>query len=360
MTAAPASAVAEEDYTLFVGVDEMKVSIESGNLTLAVVTSDWPRLIFWHTVDPFSPTFDIGVPKMYLFNDTDGDGRFCRAEAAHTVHLDSNHARWNRSTVRSDYSPTYGESVMFSMNATVDAYSVAPEAVPSVSSWGNVTFWFCLTENGSVHENPAGPHAVPGKTSLFMNMTVEVLNGTDLQAIAVETFVQAGATTNSFMVLEDGDGGGVSAVLSARVDETAEGEDYTRPINSTTNPVQCVDMAKEDGTVQAYYDWDAVARGGDGGSVAVNASCFTTGTGLMLHSAMLLGNGTVSISLGSSLGLIESGFVGTMTDWLKEHSTAVLTVALVGASAVVVAVHVVLRRRRKSRGEPPEAGPGIR
>jgi len=355
-TAPLASASAQEDYTLFVSVDETKVSIESGNLTVGVVTSDWPRLVFWHTVDPFSPTFDIGIPTLYLFNDTDGDGRFCRAETLCTVYLDSNHVEWNRSTVRSDYSVTAGESVMFSMEATTHAYNATSETTPSVQDWANVTLWFCLAENELEYENPAGPHVVSGKTSLFMNITIDVNNRTDFQMLAIETFVQGGATTNSFHILEDGDDGEVSAVLSARVDETTGSDEFTRPMNSTTSPVQCIDLAKEDGTVQAFYDWDSVARNGSGDvdGVMVNSSCYTTGIGLVLHSAMNLTNDTMSISVGSSLGLIESGFVGTMTDWVREHSSTVIAMTIAAAAVVVVLIHIALRRRRKKKGDRQE------
>ena len=349
---APFSAADDEqdDYAMFVNVDDTKVSIVSGNLTVAV-TRDWPRVVFQHSVDPFSPTFDIGFPKLYLFNDTDGDGRFCRSEAVYTVFLDSNHVEWNLSSVESGFTYEEGKFVVFSMSAQADAYNSTLDAPPSVESWANMTFWFRLTENEVGYETPVGVHVVPGKTSLFVNMSVDVTNRTETQCLAVERFVQGGAMTNMFHLLEDGPQGAVAASLSARVDESLEGEDFTRPLNGTTSHVQCIDLAKEDGTVQAYYQWGSAALDSSGNQsvVAVNSSCYTTGVGLILHSALQLSNGTLSFTLDSSLGIVESGFVGSMTDWLKDNSLAVAVTGTVVVACLVIGFHILLRRRRLRR-----------
>lgn len=340
----------QDDFTLFVGVDETKVSIVSGNLSVAV-TRDWPRIVFWHTVDPFSPTFDIGFPKLYLFNDTDGDGRFCRSETEYTVFLDSNHVYWNLSSVHSDFDSLMGEFVMFSMSAQADAYNSTLDAPPAIESWANVTFWFCLAEHDATYEGSAGPHTVSGRIEMFVNMTVEVTNRTDAEAVAVERLIQGGGATNMFHMLEDGPSGGVDAILSGRVDESVDDEGFTRPLNGTIAPTQSVELAKDDGTVQAFYRWDAEGLDLVFGSagIAVNSSCFTTGTGLMLHSALPLSNGTAAFSFGSSLGIVEDGFIGRMSEWLKEHSTAVAAVGIIAVAVSVVGLHMVLRRRRLRR-----------
>ena len=345
----------DDGYAMFVSVDETKVSIISGNLTVAV-TRDWPRLVFWHSVDPFSPTFEVGFPKMYLFNDTDGDGRFCRAEAVYTVFLDSNHVEWNLSSVQSGFDDDLGEFVMFSMRTRADAYDSTLDAPPTVESWADVTFWFCVAERATTYENPAGSHSLSGRTDAFVNLTVEVTNRTELQALAVERFLQGGGSTDEFHILEDGPEGGVSAVLSGRVDESVGDENFTRPLNCTDSPTQCVEFAKDDGTVQASYRWgsEAADRSGQIPGIQMNSTCFTTGVGLMLHSALPLENGTVSFSHDSSIGILEEGFVGAMTDWLKENALAVAVVAAAAAAVAVVALHIALRRRRlggRSQGD---------
>ena len=344
----PVAAGEDDDgYAMFVSVDETKVSIISGNLTVAV-TRDWPRLVFWHSVDPFSPTFEVGFPKMYLFNDTDGDGRFCRAEAVYTIFLDSNHVEWNLSSVQSDFDDDMGEFVMFSMRARADAYSSAIEESLAVESWANVTFWFCIAEGATTYENPAGAHSLSGKTDAFVNMTVEVTNRTEFQSLAVERFLQGGGSTDEFHILEDGPEGGVSAVLSGRVDESVGDEDFMRPLNGTDSPTQCVEFAKDDGAVQAFYRWgsEAADRSGLVPGIHMNSTCFTTGVGLMLHSSLPLENGTVSFSHDSSIGIQEEGFVGAMTDWVKENVLAVAVVAAATAAVAVVVLHIALRRRR--------------
>ena len=349
----------QDEYAMFVSVDETKVSVISGNLTLAVPRDSWPRLVFWHTVDPFSPTFDIGFPEIHLFNDTDLDGRFDQSEGVFTAYLDSNHAEWNLSPVESGFTSDLGEFVMFSMSAMVDAYNETLDAPPAVDSWANVTFWFRLAENEVEYENPAGAHTVSGKTEVFVNMTMEVINGTGFGCIAIERSLQGGGTANMFHVLEDGPGSEATAVLSARVDQSIEGENVTMPLNQTDSSTQCIDIAHEDGTVQAFLHWGSAALdlSGEGRAMELNSSCFTTGTGLMLHSVLPLSNGTMSFSLDSSAGIEESGFVGGVTDWVKEVGVALAIAVAAAAVAVVVALHVFLRRRRQKRGSAGPKGP---
>lgn len=345
----------EDDFAIFVSVDETKVSIVSGNLTVAV-TRDWPRLLFWHSMDPFSPTFEVGFPKLYLFNDTDGDGRFCRSEAVYTVYLDSNRVEWNLSSVSSDYDAELGESVSFSMSALASAFNSTLDAPPAVESWANVTFWFRVAENPTTFSNPAGSYDLSGKTDMLVSMSIEVTNRTEFDAVALERFLQGGGTTEMFQILEDGPGGPVSAVLSGRVDESVGDENFTRPLNGTDSAVQSIDFAKEDGTVQAFYSWgsEAADMGGAAPGVHLNSSCFTTGAGLILHSVIPLSNGTVSVSHDSSVGLAEEGFMGAMTDWIREHSLALASAGAVGAAMVVIALYLVLRRRQLGRGGADE------
>lgn len=341
----------EEEYGLFVSVDETKVNVISGNLTLSVPSDSWPRMVFWHTVDPFSPTFDIGFPKMYLFNDSDQDGVFCRSEAVYTAYLDASHAEWIRSSVVSGFGANLGKFVTFSMTASVDAYNETLDAPPVVECWANVTFWFRLTENAVEYENPVGTHVVSGKTEMFVNMTVDVTNRTSFECVAVERSLQGGATTSLFHVMEDGPGSEVTATLSARVDEAVEGDNFTRPLNTTESPTQCIEVVHEDGMAQASYCWGSAALDMSDGRSAVplNSSCYTTGAGLILDSALLLSNGTLSFSLDSGIGIVESGFVGSVTDWVREAGVALVIAVAAAVAAVVIAAHVVLRRRRQKR-----------
>lgn len=353
----PCSCVSGDDgddgYEFNVYPDETKVSIVSGNLTVAV-TRDWPRVIFQHSTDLFSPTFDIGFPKIHLFNDTDGDGRFSRSESSCTVYLDSNRVEWNLSAVEPQSTDALGRHVMFSMKARADAYNETLDAPPCIEDWADLTFWFCLAENSAEYVNPAGTHGVAGKTSVFVNMTVDVLNRTGLGFMAVERSIQGGGSTNMFHLLEDGPGGAVQAVLSAWVDEGLEDYEFTRPLNSTSSSTQMTDLAKEDGTVQAFYRWGSAAEvsRADAASATVNSSCFTTGTGLVLHSVLPLSNETPSFSLDSSLGIDEDGFAGSVTERVKDMGPEFIALTVAVVSLSVVAAAMMVRRRRKRTNGP--------
>jgi hypothetical protein len=337
--------------------DDTKVSLISGNLTVAV-TRDWPRVIFWHTVDPFSPTFDVGFPKMYLFDDANGDGYFSRPEASFTVYLDSNHVVWSLSPVVLDYDPGLGDYVEFSMSATVHAYNSSVDEVPVVEDWANVTFVFCIAQNDRSIATPVGDYCVCGGTEFLLKMSVEILNHTQFDSVAVEKTLQGGGTTNMFHVRDDGPDGGIDVKLSARVDDTLQGEDFMRPLNSTIFARQQVDFAKEDDTVQAFYTWEYLSQVEGNGSTlheVAKSSCYTTGTGLILHSTVPLSGDAESFLQVFSVGILEEGFTGRIRDWIKENALAFTITVLAVTSVGILSLHVLLRRRRLGREPPGDA-----
>jgi hypothetical protein len=341
----------DDDQKLFISVDDTKVNLISGNLTIAV-TRSWPRVIFWHTVDPFSPTFDVGFPRLLLFNDTDTDGYYDRSEAIWTAYLDSNHAKWNLSSVLLDYSDDLGEYAEFSLSAIVNVYNLSVDEVPVVENWGRVTFWFCIYEKSQMVYNPVGDYLIRGGLDFLMNMTFEIFNRTHLQAIAIEKSLQGGGTTNMFHIREDGPDGPVSTKLSARVDETLIPENFTRPLNATSYARQQIDFAKEDDTVQAFYSWDFLEAVSDNGSStfsAVKSSCCTNGAGLTLYSTIGLVNGTGSCVHFSAVGILEEGFVGKITDWIKEYAIGFGIALLAVIAVAIVALHITLRTRRRAK-----------
>ena len=345
------------DYTLYISVDETKVSMISGNFSV-VVTRDWPRIIFWHTVDPFSPTFEASFPRIHLFNDSDDDGIFCRSEAVGTVFFDSNHASWDLSSIISDYTPDMGEYAMFSMSAETSVYNVSGEGPAIIENWANITFCFCVTERSVTYTAPTGTYMVSGKTELRVNMTIQINNSTSAGYIALERFLQGGGTTNSFMVTEDDlRFDEVLSLLSGWDDETPLGANYTRPLRQTDDVVQRIMYTKADKTAQAHFLWGTAALMGNGSSSfdhILGSSCYTTGAGLMLHSALPLSNDTYSIESEAIIGIDESGFVGGVSDWIKEY-LPVFVGLIVAATVSVLAFYLIRRKRRiKHKTEPAD------
>jgi len=109
----------DEDEVPFLShsVDDYKTAFVSGNLT-AAVTHDWPRVAFYHTNDRFSPTFEIGMPVIYLFNDTNEDGIFARSEATYVAYLDSlRNVTWDISLVLMGVDPVTGQFALLNRSA---------------------------------------------------------------------------------------------------------------------------------------------------------------------------------------------------------------------------------------------------
>jgi len=351
-----------EEYTLFVKPDSTKVSIESGNLTMAVMWG-WPRVCFWHTTDLLSPTFEVGFPRMYLFNDTDGNGMFSRSEANLTVFMDRYYADWVLSPVELSYNAELGEFARFSMYSNVSAYDPSGDGPPRIEDLANVTFSFAIAENPVVHESSPGTYVVDGKTNLWVGISVQLLNHTNLSCLATETFLQGGASTMLFNISgQAGLTGNEPLILSARTDETVLGGNFTRPLNETGASHLSIGYAKEDGEVRAFYARSSEATYGLDNTTAnstIPSSCYTTGSGLVLHSVMQVDEAPDSISVDSYLGIYDENFTARIRDLVKENLP--VFAGIVGLLVIIAAVasFVVLRRRRQRRQNAPpgELGP---
>lgn len=339
-----------EEYELSVSIDDAKINLHSGNFSVAI-TRDWPRVIFKHELDPFSPTFEVSCPRMYLFNDTDGDGIFDPPEAEFTVFLDSNHVNWNLSAFEQDYSSQYGQYVVVGMNAYVHAYVVGDNETLVVSDWALLSFWFFLAEESVVCECPGGTYVIDGKTQMRMNFTLRLNDYLDVDGVVLEQMLQGGGSTNMFQLVEGFPIGGTTTTgISALVDEREVEADYAHEFRETSDLVQKTRFAKEDGVVQAFYFWETEAMmDGEASNAAalVNSSYFTTGAGMILHSILPMDNHTTMVSHGSTMGIYESGFIGSVSDWIQKY-----IVAFVIVCGVIVVVSLTLAARRLRRKTP--------
>lgn len=339
-----------EEYELSVSIDDAKINLHSGNFSVAI-TSDWPRVIFKHELDPFSPTFEVSCPRMYLFNDTDGDGIFDPPEAVFTVFLDSNHVNWNLSEPEQGFSSQYGQHVVVGMNASVHAYVVGENETLVVPDWALLSFWFFLAEESVVCECPGGTYVIDGKTQMRMNFTLKLNEYLDVDGVVLEQMLQGGGSTNMFQLVEGSPIGGTTTTeVSALVDERKMEGDYSHEFRETSDLVQKTRFAKEDGVVQAFYFWETEAMmDGEASNAAalVNSSYFTTGAGMTLHSILPMDNHTTMVSHGSTMGIYESGFIGSVSDWIREY-----IIAFVIVCGVIVVVSLTLAARRLRRKAP--------
>ena len=341
-----------EDYSLSVNESDTVVSFISGNFSVAI-TSDWPRMIFRHEEDPFSPTFEVSCPRLYAHNDSDGDGMFDPSEAVLTIFLDSNHIEWNRTPLSQGYSDELGEYAYFGMRAELNAYIVGENETLARSKWANMSFWFSISEKSVEYENARGIYVVEGATQLRMNYSLDVRDWIDQNAIVLEQFLQGGGSTNMFHLVEEEDGVTFVTEIPGTVDERESGEDYNHKLEEISGPMREILFAKEDGTVQAFYSWCsevAALIAGNRSSMGMNSTYFTTGTGMMLHSQIMMDNRTSQIGHESCIGIYESGFVGSMSDWLREYSWPLLAVCCVVAALASFPL-LRWRKRRRMRGD---------
>ena len=338
---------AAEDYVLYAGQDATKVTIESANLT-AAIPFEWPRIIFHHTVDPFSPTFDVGVPRLYLYNDTDGDGWFCRAEAVAVVPMDSNHVTWNVTSIEQGYSSELGQYARFSMNGNVSAYALDENGTLMVSDFATVSSSFLIAEFSTRQENSDGPYTVMGRDEIVCSISLKMVRGFNATGLVVDQSLQGGGTTSMFLIKESDDFGEEAYTeVSGREDETELGEDFAHVLMATPEPRQEFSFSKEDGTVQASYFLSSVAVLGDGNETRTKSTYYSTGSGLVVDTVLpLLNESTSPLMFNISALLDEGGFVGSVKDWGELYLPYFLAFVAAVASLLLVMWHMRMRRKR--------------
>ncbi len=334
-------------------VDDYKTAFVSGNLT-AAVTHDWPRVAFYHSNDRFSPTFEIGMPVIYLFNDTSEDGIFARSEATYVAYLDSlRNVTWDISPVSMGVDPVTGQFALLNRSAEIALYDVSEPMDPVVEGWAKVRFSFRISEDPVTYHNLLGDYCVEGMVDMHICMSLEVIHQVNSTGLVLEQSLKGGMTTNTFVLTEDlGLDQPAETQVPSRVDETVNGDDFTHRFNSTDLPVQRIDIAKEDGTVQAHYRVSSVPMMSDGVNltgIPLNCSYYTFGSGMTLHTAFMVPDANGTITHDMYLGLDEAGFYEDVGDWLEQNLAAVLAVTAAILAAVSLVIIFVIRRKRRDR-----------
>jgi hypothetical protein len=354
----------DEQHFLEVTDYSFGVVFISGNLT-ATVTKDLPQVVFKHSTDSVAPSFTIRLPFFYLYNDTNSDGVFFRSEAIYTASLDSHYnVAWNTTAVEFATGPVSGEYAQLRMDATLSLYDQLTDTAPSIDNWANITFWFQITENPVTYSNSHGSYTVAARTEMRMDFTLDILKKLNFSGLAVEHLLKAGGSTNMFQIRETSSADGwAMTTVSSRVDEGQYGLNITHRLNQTSLPVQDINFAKEDGTIQAFYRYSTeplVRTSGDYHTVAMNSSYYTTGTGMMLYVSYAFSNDTASLSHDSFMGIDENGFGGRVRDWFKENLPMIMVVSgsIVAVVAFALLASMVLRGRRQgdaNGSKPTEA-----
>ncbi len=343
---------APSDHFLEYSEDNFKAQFISGNLT-ASMPRDWPRVDFQHTDNLFAPMFELGMTRLFLFNDTNGDEVYGRSETVYTGLLDSEHVEWNTTPV--EFTQVGGsESAEVAMSTTVSLYKGYVEDTdksPDVRDWANVTFRFSISSSSVTHTNSFGQYIVAEKTDLQVRMTVEFLRQVGVTRLSLEQILLGGGSVHHFL-LRERDYLSDKIVLTPvpyRVDERGHGLNFTHRLHQTSLAAQDVEFAKADDTVQAYYRFSSEPTTETEGTVrpvGLNSSYYSTGASLVLYPSYTLGNGTDNIAHDMLIGLDMSGFV-RVRDWVAENFPAL---AIVGGGLVALtgaSVHVWRGKRRR-------------
>jgi len=224
---------------------------------------------------------------------------------------------------------------------------------PAVEGWAKVRFSFRISEDPVTYHNTLGDYRVEGMIDMHIRMTLEVLHQVNSTGLVLEQSLKGGLTTNTFVLTEDiGLDQPAGTQVLSRVDETVYGDDFTHKFNMTDLPVQRIDIAKEDGTVQAHYRMSSVPMMGDGVNltgIPLNCSYYTFGSGMILHTAFMVPDANGTITHDMCLGLDEAGFYEHVRDWLEQNLAAVLVTTAVISAAVSLATVFVIRRKRRDR-----------
>jgi hypothetical protein len=349
---------AGDKHFLAFSEDSFKTAFASGNLTVAV-THDWPRVIFEHATDPFASTFEVGLPRLCLFDDSNSDGMFSLSELKFVSYLDNDHVTWNITPVSFGHDAAEGEFAAFEMTASLSLYNGTSNDTLAVSDWATVALRYMISQANFTLSNSLGSYQVVGLTDIAVDLSLDIRKPMAVTGVVVEQTLVGGGTTNMFVLKQDGAGGSVvDEFASESVDERVNGTNFTNRFTSTVLPYQEIAFAKGDHTVRAYYKWDSEPTIDDGGlvvAVPMASSYFTTGSSMILHTAYLVGNGTGTIHELAVIGIDEAGFAGVIHDWLRENLVAVT--AFAAAMVAVVALSGILLIHYRSRGPREPATP---
>jgi len=331
------------------------IAFVSGNFT-AALTRDMPRVVFGHTHPVLSPEFGVSSQKLYVFNDTNGDGIFSRSEAIYTSYLDWHHVTWNMSTVEFGNDSAGNEYAQVWMRTKASLYAGIDDVsvLPAISDWAIVTFSYRISDRATNHSNVFGAYVVSGRTEMTMSFTITLLRPVDAEGIVLETYVNGGGSTNMLLLREAMDAGGLTDVSSS-LDESVLGTNFTHRFMQTDRPLQDIYMAKEDGIVQAFYHFTSAPMNGSGtsaGVVRMNSSYYTDGAGMILHQAFFIANGTYALSQESSLGIDELGFSVSVKDWFQDHLPMLMVVCGTIAAAILLPAFAIMYRRYRK----PQSG----
>jgi hypothetical protein len=335
--------------------DNYMIAFVSGNFT-AALTRDMPRVVFGHTHPVLSPEFGVSSQKLYVFNDTNGDGIFSRSEAIYTSYLDWHHVTWNMSTVEFGNDSAGNEYAQVWMRTKASLYAGIDDVsvLPAISDWAIVTFSYRISDRATNHSNVFGAYVVSGRTEMTMSFTITLLRPVDAEGIVLETYVNGGGSTNMLLLREAMDAGGLTDVSSS-LDESVLGTNFTHRFMQTDRPLQDIYMAKEDGIVQAFYHFTSAPMNGSGtsaGVVRMNSSYYTDGAGMILHQAFFIANGTYALSQESSLGIDELGFSVSVKDWFQDHLPMLMVVCGTIAAAILLPAFAIMYRRYRK----PQSG----
>ncbi len=348
-------AVAQDDsHFLESSVDDFKVVFMSGNFTTYILF-DWPSVAFEHSGDYFSSTFQVSMPLLYLFNDTDGNGIFTKSEAVYYGYLDTLHlVEWNVTDVVFRESAEGSEEALVGLWADLGLFDGPESEAAVVDDWGRLTIWYSISESPANYSNSKGNYVVDGKLDLRLNLSLEILKPLNCSGIALEQDLKGGWGSDVFLLTEEYDHGEVNTTeVLVSIDETGHGDSFAHRFNQTQLPTQRIDFVKDDWTAQAHYKLSSVPlanRSGELSEVDMNCSYYTTGSEMVLHTAYFLPNDTTVLTHDLSLGIDEAGFYTGVRDWLSENLAAILIATGTVGTIASVAILLLMYRRMKRNG----------
>lgn len=370
MISVPVAGAEEEEHFLDYSEYNFAVNFVSGNLTATVTPAtiaprDWPRVIFKHNTDMLSPTFDVGIPTVYLFNDTNEDGMFARSEITYIAYLSSLYnVTWHATAVEFGNDSLAGEYAWLRANAVIGLFAGPEDDYPIIDEWASVTFSFRISERNVTRMNSLGYYTTQGMVDVRINFELEILQQVNATGIVLEQMLSAGGSTDMFMIREDvGLETPQLTPADGRDDETIFGDNFTHPLRKTNLPCQDILFAKEDGTIQAHYRMSSepnVSRDQVVSQVPMAISYYSNGNGLVVHSAYSPedSNGTISHEI--IVGIDESGFTPRFRDWVKDNLAMIMIVTGSIAAVISVTLLVFIVRKhwgwggKRSSNTPPE------
>nr|MDO8099200.1 hypothetical protein [Candidatus Njordarchaeota archaeon] len=331
-----------------------QVVFQTGIL-VAVINKNVPTITFYYQPDGGNVgKFKLTYNSIIAYNDT-GNGIFDEDETVYQSTLSS--GAWVASPVMGLEDEGHGRYLVFSMNSSITMTPTGSRqgsgnhgGGPSspITNWATMTLTFMLA-NRSYTQAVSNQLAynVSGNTELKIGIRLVISKGLAAKNMTLEQYLYENEDLTGDHVFRLHESTGVTSRNSRNRESGPHGLVMHR-FNYATQIEQRIAFASSEEVEEGYYSWIAPVNftrsGGSISLVNLTTSYAISGSEMRLYYSLPYSVDYQSIYFDPVIGIIESGFLAAIADFVAEHSNSLITGLMIGGVIVVGVLYLVSRK----------------